>query len=137
MSSKRRKAREIALQVLYGIAISPSDWENSLAETVERRRSSPEAAEYARGIIQHVMEHMEDLDTRISARLENWEFERVALIDRSILRIALAELLFLPETPTNVIINEAIEIAHIYSSKDAGRFVNGILDSLAAEVRKL
>ena len=137
MSSKRRKAREIALQVLYGIAISPSDWENSLAETVERRRSSPEAAEYARGIIQHVMEHMEDLDTRISARLENWKFERVALIDRSILRIALAELLFLPETPTNVIINEAIEIAHIYSSKDAGRFVNGILDSLAAEVRKL
>lgn len=137
MSSKRRKAREIALQVLYGIAISPSDWENSLAETVERRRSSPEAAEYARGIIQHVMEHMEDLDTRISARLENWKFERVALIDRSILRIALAELLFLPETPTNVIINEAIEIAHIYSSKDAGRFVNGILDSLAAEVRRL
>jgi N utilization substance protein B len=137
MSSKRRKAREIALQVLYGIAISPTDWEASLAESVERRRSSPEAAEYARSIIQRVVEHMEDLDQRISARLENWEFRRVALIDRTILRIALAELLFLPETPTNVIINEAIEIAHIYSSKDAGRFVNGILDSLAAEVRRI
>lgn len=136
MSSKRRKAREIALQVLYGIIISPGDWEASLAETVERRRSSPEAAEYARSIIRRVMEHMEDLDGRISACLENWEFNRVSLVDRSILRIALAELLFFPETPKNVIINEAIEIAHIYSSKDAGRFVNGVLDSLAAQVRK-
>jgi N utilization substance protein B len=136
MSSKRRKAREIALQVLYGVAISPGDWETSLTETVKRRRSSAEAAEYARGIIEHVVEHMEDLDIRISARLENWELKRVALVDLTILRIALVELIFLPETPTNVIINEAIEIAHIYSSKDAGRFVNGLLDGLAAEVRK-
>lgn len=137
MSSKRRKAREIALQVLYGIAISPSDWEASLADAVERRGSSSEAAEYARSIIQRVMENMEDLDRRISERLENWDFERVAIIDRSILRIALAELLFLPETPTKVIINEAIEIAHIYSSKEAGRFVNGLLDNLAAEIREI
>lgn len=135
MSSKRRKAREIALQVLYGIAISPGDWEASLADTVTRRGSSPEAEEYARGIIERVVENSEDLDRRISEHLENWELKRVALIDRSILRIALAELIFLPETPTKVIINEAIEIAHIYSSKEAGRFVNGLLDSLAAEVR--
>jgi N utilization substance protein B len=135
MSSKRRKAREIALQVLYGIAIAPGDWEASLADTVARRRSSSEAAEYARGIVGQVVEHMEDLDQRISARLENWELKRVALIDRTILRIALAELMFFPETPTNVIINEAIEIAHIFSSKDAGRFVNGLLDVLATEVR--
>jgi N utilization substance protein B len=132
MSSKRRKAREIALQVLYGITISPGDWETSLVDTVERRKSSPETAEYARGIILRVIEQMDDLDLRISARLENWELKRVALIDRTILRIALAELIFFPETPTKVIINE---IAHVYSSKDAGRFVNGVLDGLAAEVR--
>ena len=135
MSSKRRKAREIALQVLYGIAVAPGDWEASLDDAVARRRSSAEAAEYARGIIRHVTEHAEELDERISGRLENWEMKRVALIDRTILRIALAELIFFPETPTKVIINEAIEIAHIYSTKDAGRFVNGLLDGLAAEVR--
>ncbi len=135
MSSKRRKAREIALQVLYGIAIAPGDWEVSLAETVARRRSSAEAEEYARDIVQRVVEHAEELDDRISERLENWELKRVAHIDRIILRIALVELIYFPETPTKVIINEAIEIAHIYSSKDAGRFVNGLLDRLAAEVR--
>ena len=136
MSSKRRKAREIALQVLYGVAVSNSDWERSLAEIVERRKSSPETEEYARRIVELVMENAEDLDRRISERLENWDLDRVALIDRTILRIALAELIFLPATPMKVIINEAIEIAHTYSSKDAGRFVNGILDSLAAEVRR-
>ncbi len=135
MSSKRRKAREIALQVLYSEAISPEGWEKPLAETIERRRSSPESAEYAREIIRHVSEHSDELDERIAARLENWELKRVALVDRTILRIALAELVFFPETPTKVIIDEAIEIAHLYSSKDAGRFVNGVLDRLAAEVR--
>lgn len=135
MTSKRRKAREIALQVLYGITISPGDWERPLSEAVARRGSSRESEEYARGIIVHVVERVEDLDARIAARLENWELRRVALIDRTILRMALAELLFFPETPTSVIIDEAIEIAHLYSSKEAGRFVNGVLDRLAAEVR--
>ena len=135
MSSKRRKAREIALQVLYGVAVSPGEWERPLEETIERRRSSPEAAEYAREIIRHVAEHSDELDERIAVRLENWELKRVSLVDRTILKIALAELLFFPETPTKVIIDEAIEIAHIYSSKEAGRFVNGLLDRLASEVR--
>jgi N utilization substance protein B len=134
--SKRRKAREIALQALYAVDISHVQWETSLRETIERRKSAGEAADYARQLVQHVMDKRDDLDGRISACLENWEFSRVPIIDRNILRIALAELLFFPDTPKKVIINEAIELAHSYSSRDAGRFVNGVIDKLAAEVRE-
>jgi N utilization substance protein B len=133
--SKRRKAREIALQVLYAVDISHVPWETSLAETLERRKSTGEAADYAERLVRCVVDNRDVLDERVSGRLENWELSRVSLVDRNILRIALAELLFFPDTPKNVIINEAIELAHTYSSRDAGRFVNGVIDGLAAEAR--
>ncbi len=134
--SRRRKAREIALQVLYAVDLSGVSWEIALEETIARRSSSGEAADYARKLVERAMDEAPKLDEMISDRLENWEFDRVSIIDRNILRIALTELLHFPETPTKVIIDEAIEIAHRFSSRDAGRFVNGILDRLAGEVRK-
>ena len=134
--SRRRKAREIALQVLYAVDLSGVSWEISLEETITRRKSSGEAADYARRLVERTVNSAPKLDEMISGRLENWEFDRVSIIDRNILRIALAELLHFPETPTKVIIDEAIEIAHRFSSHDAGRFVNGILDRLAGEVRE-
>ena len=133
--SRRRKAREIALQTLYAAEFSDSVWEDAFSDTIARRKPSEEAVEYARSLVTCVIERKSDLDERITERLENWEFKRVSVVDRNILRIALAELLCFPDTPTNVIINEAIEIAHRFSSLDAGRFVNGILDRLAKEVR--
>ena len=75
-------------------------------------------------------------DEMIKGCLENWDMERIALIDKNILRFALAEVLFFPDIPSRVIINEAIEIAHRYSSADAGRFVNGLLDRLIREHRR-
>lgn len=134
--SRRRKAREIALQVLYAVDLSGVPWETALAETIARRRSGGEAADYAVKLVERVVQSSGKLDEMISNRLENWEFDRVSIIDRNIIRIALAELLYFPETPTKVILDEAIEIAHVFSSSDAGRFVNGILDRLAGEVRK-
>ncbi len=135
--SKRRKAREIALQTLYASEISGVGWEDTFGDTIERRKPSGEAVEYARRLVFRVIESRNDLDGRISGILENWELERVSVIDRTILCIALAELLYFPRTPTKVIINEAIEVAHRFSSRDAGRFVNGILDRLAREVRRV
>jgi N utilization substance protein B len=134
--SRRRKAREIALQTLYAGEVGGDTWEAAFAETIDRRKPSEEAVTYARGLVRAVVENREELDRRISERLENWELARVSIIDRTILRVALSELLYFPETPANVIINEAIEIAHRFSSSDAGRFVNGILDRLAKEVRE-
>ncbi len=134
--SRRRKAREIALQALYAAEISGSGWQDVLDDMLKRRNPSDEAAGYARRLVSTVNSSGGELDNRIIGCLENWKFERVSVIDRNILRIALAELIYFPEVPGNVIINEAIEIAHRFSSNKAGKFVNGILDRLAREVRK-
>ncbi|OQX85577.1 MAG: transcription antitermination factor NusB [Candidatus Latescibacteria bacterium 4484_7] len=133
--SKRGKAREIALQTLYAAEVSQSTWQKALKDNIARRKASEDAAEYAEKLVKAVMEEKDRLDEMISKRLENWELKRVSVVDKNILRIALVELLFCPEVPPLVIINEAIELARTFSSHEAGRFVNGILDTLAREVR--
>jgi N utilization substance protein B len=133
--SRRRKAREIALQTLYAEEMSGADWRAAFRDNVERRKPSEEAVEYAERLVERVIEEKPQLDERLKRRLRNWELERVSVIDRTILRIALAELIHCPEVPTNVIMDEAIEIAKKFSSADAGKFVNGVLDALAREVR--
>jgi N utilization substance protein B len=133
--SRRRKAREIALQALYAAEVGDAAWEDSLADSVGRRKPSEEASDYAGRLVSGVSDSRERLDGMISAHLENWKLERVAVIDRIIMEIALYELLECPEVPTGVIIDEAIEIAHKFSSEKAGSFVNGILDRLSGEVR--
>ena len=134
--SRRRKAREIVLQSLYADDISGTGWKETLKNTVERRGSTDETVEYAARVISNIIESREELDKMIEESLENWKLERVAAVDRIILQIALAELIYCREVPVGVIINEAIEIAHKFSSKKAGSFVNGILDKLAKEIRK-
>ncbi len=134
--SRRRKAREIALQTLYAAEVSGGDWRAEFQENVKRRKPSEEVVEYAERLVTNVMDERERLDELIRARLENWSLERVSIVDRTILRIALSELLHCPEVPANVIMDEAIEIARTFSSADAGRFVNGLLDRLAREVRE-
>ena len=133
--SRRRKAREIALQTLYAEEVAGADWRVAFQENVERRKPSAEVVEYAERLVQNVTGDKAALDERIGATLENWELARVSIVDKTILRIALSELQHCPEVPTNVIMNEAIEIARTFSSADAGRFVNGVLDALAREVR--
>jgi len=81
------------------------------------------------------VEKREELDRIIREYLENWDFERLSLIDRNILRFALAEVLYFPDVPSSVIIDEAIEIAHRYSSEDAGRLVNGLVDRAVKQYR--
>lgn len=115
--------------------MSGADWKTAFHDNVERRKASGEVVEYAMRLVTNVTDEKTRLDALIKARLENWTLERVSIIDRTILRIALSELLHCPEVPTNVIMDEAIEIAQKFSSADAGRFVNGLLDPLAREVR--
>lgn len=133
--SRRRKAREIALQTLYAAEIGEADWEDALADSIRRRKPSDEASEYAGRLVRGVSDSRGKLDGMISSCLENWKLERVAAVDRIIMEIALYELLECPEVPARVIIDEAIEIAHRFSSEKAGAFVNGILDRLIGEVR--
>jgi N utilization substance protein B len=133
---KRRKAREIVLQALYEAEFSEKSWGEILDDQVQRRGSVEETAEHARRLFFATMEHLPELDARIESSLLNWDISRVSLVDKNILRFALAEILYFDEIPSKVIITEAIEIAHRYSSLDAGRFINGLLDRFVRDFRK-
>jgi N utilization substance protein B len=133
---KRRKAREIVLQALYEAEFSDKTWEHIFADQIERRGPAADTAEHARALFFKTMENVGELDGKIEMSLENWDMNRVALVDKNILRFALAEILYFDEIPSKVIINEAIEIAHRYSSPDAGRFINGLLDRFVRDFRK-
>ena len=126
----------MVLQALYEAEFSDRKAAEIVEEQIGRRSPSDETAGHARDLFLKTMERRADLDQIIRSVLDNWELERVSLIDRNILRFALAEVLYFPEVPSKVIIDEAIEVAHRYSSEDAGRFVNGLLDRLVREFRK-
>ncbi len=133
---KRRRVRELVLQALYEVEFSDRPPSEIVDEQIGRRGSSDESAERARDLFLVTVEKREELDRIIRSFLENWELERVSLIDRNILRFALAEVLYFPDVPAEVIVDEAIEVAHRFSSDDAGRFVNGVLDRIVHEFRK-
>lgn len=135
----RRQAREIAVQFLYladlgGAGDLPLDQElaalPNAAEHPERAR--PFAAELVKG----VLERKETLDEKIRHYAQNWSLERIAAVDRAILRLAIYELLFREDIPPVVSINEAIDLAKNYSTADSGRFVNGILDRVKIELTR-
>jgi N utilization substance protein B len=132
---KRRKAREVVLQALYEAEFSDRPWTEILDGLAQDRESTPRTVEYASELLEKVHASVADLDQTIRSSLNNWALDRISLIDKNILRMALAEILFFPDVPSRVIINEAIEIAHKYSSREAGKFVNGILDRFAREYR--
>ncbi len=126
----------MVLQALYEAEFSERSARDIIDEQVGRRAPSDETAEYARALFSKTMEKKTDLDGVIGSLLENWDPSRVSLVDRNILRFALAEVLYFPEVPSRVIIDEAIEVAHRFSSDEAGRFVNGLVDKFVKEFRK-
>jgi N utilization substance protein B len=133
---KRRKAREMVLQALYEAEFSDKSREEIFADQMNRRAPGDETAEHARLLFFTVLDNLDDLDERIEGALENWDMGRIAIVDKNILRFALTEILYFDDVPSRVIINEAIEVAHRYSSEEAGRFINGLLDRFVKENRK-
>ena len=127
----RTRARSLALQVLYEVDMAnhpPADvFKARLEETV----LSEELSEFSRKIIFGVLPLTHNLDVLISKYAPEWPLEQIAAIDRNILRIALWEFAVFHETPIKVAINEAVELAKLFGSDSAPRFVNGVLGSLA------
>jgi N utilization substance protein B len=133
---KRRKAREIVLQALYEAEFSDATPQEILDQQISRRSPADDVVEHAEALFFKTVASLDELDGIIAPALENWDIDRVALIDKNILRFALAEILYFGEVPSKVIVNEAIEVAHRFSSEDAGRFINGVLDRFIHEYRK-
>lgn len=129
----RRKARELALQVLYQIEMRKTSAEEALEVILSRYRFKPEVREFAETLVRGSHHFILPLNSLIKKYAKNWTLDRMATVDRNILRLAIYELLFLENVPPIVSINEAVEIAKRYGTDDSGKFVNGILDKIRQE----
>ena len=128
--SVRRRAREIALQVLYQLDISREDPRGALDLYFENFRPSEKAREFCQRLIEGVLQNQEGIDRFIEENAENWTLKRMAVVDRNILRVATFELMHCPDIPFKASLNEAIELAKKYSTDDSSAFINGILDRI-------
>jgi N utilization substance protein B len=131
---KRRKSREYALQVLFQLNITKQGAIKALSQFQEHFSSDGEADEFLKRLVLGVLEHRQELDRLIEQYSENWSLDRINIIERNILRMALFELLYCEEIPPKVTINEAIDLGKRYGSGDSGGFINGILDRIQNEV---
>ena len=131
----RRKSRELALQMLF-----QSDMGRQSSEHVEktfweeREEMDDTVRGFAQDLFRTAMERREEIDSLIEKHTQHWRMDRMAAVDRNILRAGVAEFIGVPKTPRPVVINEALEIARRYSSPESVQFINGVLDSVAKEL---
>lgn len=134
---KRTQARECALQILYQMDVAQYSLDQVLPSFWEFHPVGEDVRQFAEEIVRGTHQHLEEIDKKIAQYTENWQLNRMAVVDRNILRFATYELLFIDEIPPKVTINEAVNIAKKYSQDEAGKFVNGILDKINhTEVKK-
>lgn len=128
--TRRTRGREIALQVLYLREQNPEVDPIEIQSFITRRLREPRLIAFAQALVDGVMANRSQIDDLIARVAENWRIDRMAAIDRNILRLGAFEMLHCSEVPTKVAINEALELAKRYSTAQSSRFVNGILDRL-------
>jgi N utilization substance protein B len=137
--SGRRRGREAALQMLYQWEVGRASAYEAIATYWPAHDASgeqPEAVrDFANALVRGTIERVKEIDGLLSSHAENWRVERMAVIDRLVLRLAVYEFLSDPDTPSRVIINEALELARTYSGEEAVGFVNGVLDSVKRDLR--
>ncbi len=132
---KRRRSREYALQILFQLELTANKLNDAvLDEFWENNKEDDDVKKFTYDIVSSTLEHLDEIDRTIQKAAEHWVIERMAAIDRNILRAATYELLYRTDIPPSVAINEALEVAKKYSTEDSAPFINGILDKIAAEV---
>ena len=130
---KRHEEREFALQILYASEFNDAPL-NEVIESIHKQ-GYLEVTNFINDLVTLYKKYKNDIDKEIKVKLENWEFHRVAIIDRIILRMALVELLYFKDIPPEVSINEAIELAKTFSTEHSGKFINGILDAIFKKLK--
>ena len=133
--SNRRILREKTLQVLYAYELN-GEGLTALINGILTDLTSEADINFAKQLINKVLANTKLLDEKIQERVANWEMDRIALIDRLLLRIGITELYFFPDIPPKVTINEVIEIAKDYSTSNSNKFINGILDAILSDLKK-
>jgi N utilization substance protein B len=130
----RRRGREATLQLLYALEVTQTDVSAVLHTAWAQAMMAEETRDFTMALVQGVIVHRDEIDGLIQEWSAHWSLERIGLVERSILRFAIYELLYMPDIPPNVTINEAIEVAKKYGSGEAAAFINGILDRIKHEV---
>jgi len=137
MTTRRRQAREIAFRAAYQADVTGDPVERCLEEILEdlEPQAEPDVREFAGSLVRTLATHQPEIDQVVSRIAKNWSLSRMAATDRSVIRLAAAELLYHADVPIRVTLDEAIEIAKKYGMETSGAFVNGILDRLAHDAR--
>lgn len=134
--SSRRSAREWVVQFLFQNDFNPGNIEQALPEFWKGKSPDLKSKQFVEDLIRGVIASLKQIDALIQSYAEHWEIKRMNAVDRNIIRMALYEMLFRPDIPPIVSINEAVDIAKRYSSMESGKFVNGILDRALRDLRR-
>jgi N utilization substance protein B len=134
-SSPRRLARERIAKCLYQTEVCEDPLWETWENLDERRELPSDAKHYADELCRVLSERQPEIDALLRPHVKNWSFDRLGLIDREVMRLATAELLVMQGTPARVILDEAVDIAGKFGGEESGKFVNGILDQLARQLR--
>ncbi len=131
----RRESRELALRMLFQLDIGKQPLEEVMEGALAQSRLEGPNRQYAEELVRGTLDHLAEIDQRITALTPDWTPDRQAAVDRSLLRLAAWELLYRPDAPVAAVVNEAVELAKKYSTAESGRFVNGVLGALARQPR--
>jgi N utilization substance protein B len=134
--AKRSRAREVALQALFQRDHNPRVERSAIEQFVRDRLREPDLQAFCLQLLDGVLAHLADIDQRLTDAAENWRLSRMATVDRNVLRLGVFELLFAADTPANVALDEAIELARRFGSADSPSFVNGVLDKIVSQKEK-
>jgi transcription antitermination factor NusB len=137
MLRSRRKAREATLRALYQMEVGRMRVGDAIQDMIENSDLPEDLEEFARQTVQGVHDKQAWLDDKLASLIVEWDFDRIAVVDKNLLRLGAYELFFWPEIPPAVTINEAIEIAKKYSTADSGRFINGVLARVLTDSPKI
>ena len=132
---RRRIVREKVVQALYAYEIAGDPVDHVVRHVLVGLESNKTAHEFARSLVNETIRNTPEIDKVIRSKVANWDFSRIAVLDRLILRMAICELLYFKEIPPKVTMNEAIELAKLFSTERSGQFVNGVLDAVLSEMK--
>lgn len=134
--NSRRRARELALRALYAEEMTGNTSSDIIQDMILNHDAEDHVKQFAEELVKVTVENKQETDHMIAGKAFNWDFERIAILDKLILRMAICELRYFEDVPPKVSIDEAIEMAKKYSTEKSGQFINGILDSVLVDLKK-
>jgi N utilization substance protein B len=126
----RRLARELALKILYRYEEGDNDMPLVIEKVLEVKNYQAPDKAFSKTLVEKTLANLKEIDEKIIRVLQNWEYDRISVVDKIILRMGTCEMVFFDDIPPQISINEAIEIGKKYGGNDSGRFINGVLDAI-------